>query len=214
MQNQSDSIMILQAWFSPSFPVGAFSYSHGLETAINSSFIKSSNDLVGWINHLLKEGSGWNDGVFLSAAYNNVSDANCLCLSSAASRERHLETSEMGSAFVRAVNNVYGLKLEENLTYPVAIGKAAREFKIDLRLTLQSFLQSFVNNLIHVGIRIVPIGQEAGQDCLFRLMPNIKSLSEELANSCIRDLRGGAFFADLLSMHHDCLLYTSPSPRD
>ena len=203
MQNQSDNIMILQAWFSPSFPVGAFSYSHGLEAAINSGFIKSSNDLVGWINHLLKEGSGWNDGVFLSAAYNNVSDANCLCLSLAASRERHLETSEMGTAFVRAVNNVYGLKLKENLTYPVAIGKAARAFKIDLRLTLQSFLQSFVNNLIHVGIRIIPIGQEAGQDCLFRLMPNIKSLSEELANSCIHDLRGGAFFADLLSMHHE-----------
>ena len=195
--------MILQAWFSPSFPVGAFSYSHGLETAINSGFIKSSNDLVGWINHLLKEGSGWNDGVFLSAAYNNVSDANCLCLSLAASRERHLETSEMGSAFVRAVNNVYGLELKKNLTYPVAIGKAAREFKIDLRLTLQSFLQSFVNNLIHVGIRIIPIGQEAGQDCLFRLMPNIKSLSEELANSSLYDLRGGAFFADLLSMHHE-----------
>tara|TARA_B100000925_G_scaffold152044_1_gene114057 strand:+ start:4470 stop:5108 length:639 start_codon:yes stop_codon:yes gene_type:complete len=203
MQNQSESIMILQAWFSPSFPVGAFSYSHGLETAINSGFIKSSNDLVGWINHLLKEGSGWNDGVFLSAAYNNVSDANCLCLSLAASRERHLETSEMGSAFVRAVNNVYGLELKKNLTYPVAIGKAAREFKIDLRLTLQSFLQSFVNNLIHVGIRIIPIGQEAGQDCLFRLMPNIKSLSEELANSSLYDLRGGAFFADLLSMHHE-----------
>ena len=106
MQNQSDSIMILQAWFAPSFPVGAFSYSHGLETAINSGFIKSSNDLVGWIKHLLKEGSGWNDGVFLSAAYNNVSDSNFLCLSLAASRERHLETSEMGSAFVRAVNNV------------------------------------------------------------------------------------------------------------
>jgi len=203
MQNQSESIMILQAWFSPSFPVGAFSYSHGLETAINSGFIKSSNDLVGWINHLLKEGSGWNDGVFLSAAYNNVSDANGLCLSLAASRERHLETSEMGSAFVRAVNNVYGLELKKNLTYPVAIGKAAREFKIDLRLTLQSFLQSFVNNLIHVGIRIIPIGQEAGQDCLFRLMPNIKSLSEELANSSLYDLRGGAFFADLLSMHHE-----------
>ena len=203
MQNQSDSIMILQAWFSPSFPVGAFSYSHGLETAINRGFVKSSNDLVGWMEHLLKEGSGWNDGVFLSAAYNNVSDVNSLCLSLAASRERYLETSEMGSSFVRAVNNVYGLKLKETLTYPVAVGEAAREFKIDLRLTLQSFLQSFVNNLIHVGIRIIPMGQEAGQDCLFRLMPNIKSLSEELANSSLYDLRGGAFFADLLSMHHE-----------
>ena len=55
---------------------------------------------------------------------------NCLCLSLAASRERHLETSEMGSAFVRAVNNVYGLKLEENLTYPVAFGEAARSLKL------------------------------------------------------------------------------------
>ena len=98
---------------------------------------------------------------------------------------------------------VCGLELQENLTYPVAVGKAAREFKIDLRLTLQSFLQSFVNNLIHVGIRIIPIGQETGQDCLFQLMPNIKSLAEKLANSSLYDLRGGAFFADLLSMQHE-----------
>ena len=61
----------------------------------------------------------------------------------------------------------------------------------------------FVNNLIHVGIRIIPIGQETGQDCLFRLMPNIKSLAEKLANSSLYDLRGGAFFADLLSMQHE-----------
>ena len=203
MRNQSDSIMILQAWFSPSFPVGAFSYSHGLESAINSGFIKSSNDLVGWINHLLKEGSVWNDGVFLSAAYNNLSDVNCLCLSLAASRGRHIETSEMGSAFVRVVNNVYGLKLREDLTYSVAVGEAARELKIDLRLTLQSFLQSFVNNLIHVGIRIIPIGQETGQECFFQLMPNIKSLADELTNSSLDDLRGSAFFADLLSMQHE-----------
>ena len=203
MQNQSDSIMILQAWFSPSFPVGAFSYSHGLENAINGGFIKNSHHLVEWINHLIRQGSGWNDGIFLSAAYHNEFDVNRLCLSLAASRERHLETCEMGSAFVRTINNVYGLKLQSNLTYPVAVGKAAREFKMDLRLTLQSFLQSFVNNLIHVGIRIIPFGQETGQDCLLRLMPEIKSLAEELANSSINKLRGAAFFSDLLSMQHE-----------
>ena len=203
MRNHSDCIMILQAWFSPSFPVGAFSYSHGLENAINDGFIKNSHHLVEWINHLIRQGSGWNDGIFLSAAYHNEFDVNRLCLSLAASRERHLETCEMGSAFVRTINNVYGLKLQSNLTYPVAVGKAAREFKMDLRLTLQSFLQSFVNNLIHVGIRIIPIGQETGQDCLLRLMPEIKSLAEELANSSINKLRGAAFFSDLLSMQHE-----------
>ena len=105
MRNHSDCIMILQAWFSPSFPVGAFSYSHGLETAINGGFIKNSHHLVEWVNHLIRQGSGWNDVIFLSGAYHDEFDVNRLCLSLAASRERHLETSEMGSAFVRTINN-------------------------------------------------------------------------------------------------------------
>ena len=51
-------MMVLQAWFSPAFPIGAFSYSHGLETAIQEGLVSEKASLTRWISYLLTDGSG------------------------------------------------------------------------------------------------------------------------------------------------------------
>ena len=79
--------MVLQAWFSPAFPTGAFSYSHGLEAAIQHGLVSDKDSLTRWISCLLTSGSGWNDGLFLKAAYEGISDVNSLCLALCSSRE-------------------------------------------------------------------------------------------------------------------------------
>ena len=73
-------MMILQAWFSPAFPTGAFSYSHGMESAIQDKLVTDAISLKSWIALLLSHGSGRNDGLFLKAAYEGVAEANKLCL--------------------------------------------------------------------------------------------------------------------------------------
>ena len=108
-------MMVLQAWFSPAFPIGAFSYSHGLETAIQEGLVSEKASLTRWISYLLTDGSGWNDSLFLKAAYEKSEGANDLCISFCSSEERYKETIELGAAFTRSVNSSYKMKLEHGL---------------------------------------------------------------------------------------------------
>ena len=88
MADKQRDMMILQAWFSPAFPIGAYSYSHGLETAIQTGLITDEVSLESWISTLLLYGSGRNDGLFIKAAYEGKEEANALCLALCASKER------------------------------------------------------------------------------------------------------------------------------
>ena len=137
MKSFHKDIMILQTWFSPAFPTGAFSYSHGLESAIQDNLINDAGSLKSWIALLLSYGSGRNDGLFLKAAYEGVSEANALCLALCGSKERLRETTELGQAFSRAVKAGYGVKLPDRTAYPVAVGVTAKQFDLDPALTLK-----------------------------------------------------------------------------
>ena len=88
MPDKQRDMMILQAWFSPAFPIGAYSYSHGLETAIQDGLITDEVSLQSWISTLLLYGSGRNDGLFIKAAYEAEEEANALCLALCTSKER------------------------------------------------------------------------------------------------------------------------------
>ena len=196
-------MMVLQAWFSPAFPIGAFSYSHGLETAIQEGLVSEKASLTRWISYLLTDGSGWNDSLFLKAAYEKSEGANDLCLSFCSSEERYKETIELGAAFTRSVNSSYEMKLEHGLAYPVAVGLAAREYNLDLQLTIQSYLQAFAANLISVGVRTIPIGQQAGQDCLASLLTVIEHMKNDLIKADLKWLGSATFMSEVMSMKHE-----------
>lgn len=195
--------MVLQAWFSPAFPTGAFSYSHGLEAAIQHGLVSDKDSLTRWISCLLTSGSGWNDGLFLKAAYEGISDVNSLCLALCSSKERYQEIIELGKSFSRAVNGSYGAELAQGLAYPVAVGMAARRRNIDIKLTTQSYLQAFAASLISVGVRIIPIGQQAGQDCLVTLCRIIEQVNNKLDVAGLEQLGSASFMSEIMSMMHE-----------
>ena len=56
-----ETLQILQTWFSPLFPIGGYSFSHGLEAMINDNLIKTENDILDHLNCLIKYGSFKND---------------------------------------------------------------------------------------------------------------------------------------------------------
>ena len=203
MADNKRGMMILQAWFSPAFPTGAFSYSHGIETAIQDRLITDGQSLKGWIAALLLYGSGRNDAIFLKSAYEGDEQANPLCLALCASKERWQETTELGQAFCRAVNNSYHTNLPDGLAYPVAVGQAARTIGLDLGLTIQSYLQAFAANLISVGVRAIPIGQHAGQDCLVGLCPVIEESAAKAAETTLDEVGSAAMLSDLMAMKHE-----------
>jgi urease accessory protein len=203
MKSVHQDMMTLQTWFSPAFPTGAFSYSHGIEAAIQDRLITDPDSLKHWISLLLSDGSGRNDGLFLTAAYEGVSDANALCLALCGSKERLCETTELGRAFSRVLKASYNVKLPDRTAYPIAVGMAAREIGLDLTLTLQSYLQAFASNLISVGVRTIPIGQQAGQDCLIGLYPVIEDITKKIKSATLDELGSATFMSDLMAMKHE-----------
>ena len=63
------ALLRLQSWLSPSFPNGAYSYSHGLEWAVEAGFVIDRESLVDWLGVDLCHGSGRNEAIFFSEAY-------------------------------------------------------------------------------------------------------------------------------------------------
>ena len=208
MANNNRDMMILQAWFSPAFPTGAFSYSHGMETAIQDGLVTDGQSLQGWIATVLRHGSGRTDLLFIEAAFKGVEEANALCLALCASKERLQETAELGQAFSRVANTSYQTDLPDRLAYPVAVGMAARAEDLDLTLTLQGYLQAFAANLISVGVRAIPIGQQAGHHCLVGLYPVIEKVSAEAAEASLDEVGSAALLSDVMAIKHE-----TSSPR-
>ena len=198
-------VMILQNWFSPVFPIGAFSYSNGLEMAIQDGRIMDQDSLYDWISALLAHGTGRNDAIMIKSAYEGLPELNDLCLALSASKERYQETTELGQAFCRVFNASHDGNLPEGLAYPIAVGMASRMLGLNLILTIQCYLQAFAANLISVGIRTIRIGQQSGQDCLLCLYPVIEDVTANTITATIDDIGGAVFHADLMTMKHESI---------
>ena len=199
-----ESLQILQTWFSPLFPVGSFSYSHGLEAMINDNLIKSKEDILEYLKCILKYGSGKNDIILIKYAYQGE-EINDLALSLCPTKERKIESIEMGNAFRKVLEDSWNYKIQENTAYPVSVGKAAKYFKIPVNLTIISYLQSFASNLINVCIKHIPIGQKVGQDCIIQMYDLIREIENESKNLELEDLGGVCFNSDIYSIKHENL---------
>lgn len=200
-------LLRLLTWLSPAFPVGAFSYSHGLETAIADGLVRDAETLHDWLDGLLAFGGGWTDAVLLAAAHRSkdggeeVADlAEALCIS----RERHAETMGQGVAFLaaaRAWPETAGLP--ERLPYPVAVGLACARAGIALPDALTAYLHGFASNLVSIAMRATPLGQTDGVAVLARLEPAIAAAAARAAASTLDELGAAALNSDLCALRHE-----------
>ena len=193
---------ILQNWFSPAFPIGAFSYSAGLETAIANDTVTNRKDLQSWLSMALRHGAAQTDAVIAAAAFAGE-DVNDLCLALCAGAERHLETSELGRAFSAVVTETHRLDLPDGLGYPVAVGMAGRALGLECRPLICAFLQAWCASQISVAVRAIPIGQINGQQCLVTLMPEIESAADLALATPSVEIGSFAMAAELTSLEHE-----------
>ena len=204
--NNAD-ILILTQWLSPAYPVGSFSFSHGLETAISDGRIKSAGDLENWLGSVIEFGSGRSDVILLSAAYRadsgaQVHEINELSQALCPSKERLEETLSQGASFARTTNAIWGTELVAG-TYPVAVGQAAALKNIDLETIAYLYLHSFASNLVSGAVRLVPLGQTEGQSCLDALSETCIRTAKEGLHASLEDLGTCAFASDIASMKHE-----------
>ena len=203
-KNKFDYHQVLFSWFSPNFPIGSFNFSHGLEAAVEMKFIHDSFTLENWISNLITDGSGKTDVILLSNAYRGK-NINELALALCPSKERWIESIKLGKSFSKNIRDNWSYNIEDDLTFPVALGKAGSFFSIPLDQLLIIFLQSFASNLITFGMKHIPLGQSAGQKILINLIPVIQAQSMKYKNYDIKNIGSCAFISDLASMYHENL---------
>jgi urease accessory protein len=208
MVMRTDPGLILAQWFSPGYPVGAFAYSHGLETAIAERTVADAEALAGWLAGVLRHGSARNDAILVAAAYRSapedVAGLDALAGALAVSAERLTETRAQGAAFARTTAAVWGLALPD-LAYPVAVGRAARALELPLAMVLRHYLLAFAANLVSAAVRLIPLGQTQGQAVLAGLAPRAETLAAEAEAGDTDMLGGAAYLADIAAMRHETL---------
>lgn len=217
----------LFVWLSPSFPVGAYAYSHGLEAAVAHGAIQDEAGLENWLGVLVGHGSIGNDLVLLSVAHRaaaardwpRLAEAAALALALQPSAERHLETTQQGASFMAAITAAWrtdeiaathaaALRASaggREIAYPIAVAIAAAGHAMPLAATLLAYAIANVANLISAAIRLSVLGQTAGQRLQARLYPRLTTAARTAELATLADLGGSAFAADLASLQHETL---------
>lgn len=209
----------LMAWLSPSYPVGAFSYSSGIEWAVEAGDIRDAESLRRWLAIVVGEGGGLCDAMFFVHAYRSLAEPSNAALRAVAelaaafapSKERHLETTAQGAAFVEATRAAWPCTALDRLkeawigpvAYPVAVGVAAAGHGIALEPALGVFLHAITANLISAGVRLVPLGQTDGQRALAALEPVVAATAQRALGMPLEEVGSAAFRADLASLRHE-----------
>lgn len=205
-------LLRLLTWLSPAFPVGAFGYSHGLETAIREGAVSDPRTLSGWIIGLLEHGSGWTDAVLARAAWTAVTAEDHAALDEIAelaealapSAERRRETLAQGEAFLTAVA-AWAPPPIIRAPYPVAVGAAAGAAGIPLEPALTAWLHAFASNLVSVAVRLVPLGQTDAVAVIAGLETTLLRVADRAAGSTLDDLGQCALVSDIAAMRHETL---------
>jgi urease accessory protein len=205
------------AWLSPSYPIGAFSYSSGLEWAVEAGDIRDAATLQDWIAAMLEEGSGFCDAVLFAEAHRLTAageDATLcavaeLAAALATSKERHLETTAQGRAFLDTTRAAWSCAAVERLAplpevaLPVAVATACAGHAVPLAPALSAYLHAQAATLISAGVRLIPLGQTDGQRVLAALEPVVAATAARAIDTPVDELGGAAFRADIASMRHE-----------
>jgi len=209
----------LMAWLSPAYPVGAFSYSSGIEWAVEAGDIKDAETLKAWLAVMLCDGAGFCDAVFFAQAHRAIAARDEAALRAVAelaaafvsSRERFLETTAQGRAFLEATRAAWPCAALQRLdaawngpvALPVAVGVACAGHRIACEAALHAFLHALTANWISAGVRLIPLGQTDGQRVLAALEPAVEAAAARALKTPLDDIGSAAFRADIAGMRHE-----------
>tara|TARA_A100001011_G_scaffold157373_1_gene165798 strand:+ start:338 stop:973 length:636 start_codon:yes stop_codon:yes gene_type:complete len=202
MDKTKDPHQILQIWFSSSFPIGSYAYSHGVESLIDTKKIQNKSDVIEFLEAVLNYGTLRNDYIFIKSIYNNL-EINDLILSNATSKERQIEMIAMGNSFRNIMRDSWDLNLQENSAFIYCLSKAAIYFNIDFNDLIKFYFQSFISNLITVCVKHIPVSQKDGQSINVMFINKIQDFINNSKDLTLDDIGTTFFIGDLFSMKHE-----------
>jgi urease accessory protein len=216
-----DSVALfrLMAWLSPAYPVGAFSYSGGIEWAVEAGDIKDAQTLRAWLDVMMSEGGGFSDAIFFVHAHRAITANDDAALRAVAelaaafvpSKERFLETTAQGRAFLEVTRAAWSCPAlphfaatwDGPVALPIAVGVACAGHGIACETALHAFLHALAANWISAGVRLVPLGQTDGQRVLAALEPVIAATARRALATSLEDVGTCTLRADIAGMRHE-----------
>jgi urease accessory protein len=200
---------------SPSLPVGAYSYSQGLEAAVEAGLVTNAASARRWIGDVLVLSMGGMEAPVLlrliAAWKERDSQAaarwNAELVASRESAELRAETLQMGYSLRNLLRDlgedVAPLEGFDELAYPTAFAFAIAAWDIDAREALSAYLFAWIENQVLAALKSVPLGQTDGQRVLLELGGRIAAIVEGAASSSDDDLTNLAPGLALLSARHE-----------
>jgi urease accessory protein len=215
----SPALYRLMTWMSPAYPVGAFSYSGGLEWAVEAGDIRDAESLTGWLTAMIRYGSVSCDAAIFSHAHRAAACGNDhalaviaeLAAALAGSKERFLETTVQGQAFLQITAAAWATPLLDRLVaawdgplaYPVVVAATCAGHGIALVPALHAFLHGVASNLVSAGVRLIPLGQTDGQRVLAALEAPIAQTAQQALATALDDIGSATLRADIAGMRHE-----------
>jgi urease accessory protein len=216
------ALLRLQTWLSPAFPTGSYSYSHGLEWAVEAGHVHDGKSLVDWLEADLCYGSGRNEAIFFIEAWRcamnddreKLFEIAELAAAFRGTSEFALESSQQAAACLATLRRVWPDRvldwlaeiLFERHVQPalaVVLGVRSARQGIPASSASPAYLQSYIANLVTAGVRLIPLGQTDGQLALAELADAVLATSSQTNKATINDLGSAAFMVDLASMAHE-----------
>jgi urease accessory protein len=209
----------LMTWMSPAYPVGAFSYSGGLEWAVEAGDIRDACSLTGWLTAMIRYGSMSCDAAIFCHAHRTAACGDDHALAAVSelaaalcgSKERFLETTAQGHAFLQITQAAWSTPLLDRLAaawdgplaYPVAVAATCAGHGITLVPALHAFLHGVASNLVSAGVRLIPLGQTDGQRVLAALEAPIAQTAQQALATALDDIGSATLRADIAGMRHE-----------
>ena len=189
---------------SPTLPVGAYSYSGGLEAAIEAGVVKDAPGAARWIGDVLEHSVARMEAPLLLRMMNSPGDWNEQFLASREAAELRAETVQMGYSLNRLLKDLGAGEVPvEEPSFPAAFAFAAVHWKIEPEAALQAYLWAWVENQVMAALKAVPLGQTDGQRILLDLGERISALLPGILSMKDEDMGNFSPALAMLSSQHE-----------
>lgn len=202
---------------SPALPVGAYSYSEGLEYAVHAGWVQDARGLKQWLHDGLREGSARLEAAVLVRVYDATCCGDCAwaerwddwLTAARESEELRAQSHDMGRALLRLLADLDpGVPqarawLARPCNFASAFAIAAASWRIPRAAAVTAYLQCWASNLVSAGVKLIPLGQTAGQQLLWDLQEPLLAAAECAAGVADDDLGVASWGLALASMAHE-----------
>ena len=215
--SQNRSFLKLLQLSSPSLPLGAYSYSEGLEYLVETK-ITTAEQLLHWLKQELTTGSIRIETAVMLRGYRYSDDREQLnywndwLTATRETKELRQQSSQMGKSLMQLFRKLIQaegdksaeFKIDlESPNYPIVFGVASRYWQIPEEQATLAYLHSWTSNLVNNGVKLIPLGQTAGQQTLYCLGEIVEEIYQDIINLEDNQLYSCNLGLSLASMNHE-----------